>query len=192
MAELPLFPLNTVLFPGGRCQLRVFEKRYMDMVTAAIKTEQPFGICLISAGREVGEAAEPHAVGTTAHAVECDLIELGILGISVRGGRRFRIGHTHVQPDQLIVADAQYWPHERHTPLPATYQHLSRILQQIIAEIGEQYYFPPVKLDDANWVGYRLAELLPISNRLRQNLLEETDPANRLDMLTAAVQAGHA
>lgn len=194
MSELPLFLLHTVLFPGGRCRLRVFEKRYMDMVSTCLKTQQPFGICLIRTGTEVGEAAWPYAVGTAAHVVEWDMLQAGILGISVRGGRRFHVDHTHVQPDALIVGEVQFLPDEPATPLSATHQRLSELLALIINEVGEQYYFPPAKLDDAAWVAYRLAEFLPVQNRLRQDLLEESDPLKRLDMVAVAidaVQAGH-
>lgn len=187
MTKLPLFPLNTVLFPGGRCELRVFEKRYMDMVTTCLKREQPFGICLIRTGHEVGEAAQPHPFGTAAHIVECDVVEPGILSIAVRGGQRFRVAHTYVQPDKLIMADVEYLPEEGRTPLSIPYQRLSAILEKIITEVGEQHYSPPVKLDDAVWVAYRLAESLPVSNGLRQELLEESDPTYRLEMLAVAI-----
>jgi ATP-dependent Lon protease len=103
-AWLPLFPLKTVLFPGGVLPLRVFETRYVDMVRACMKTESPFGVVAIRTGTEVGKAAEPYAVGTHAHIVEWDMAELGVLLLQTRGGSRFRILETRLQNNQLLEA----------------------------------------------------------------------------------------
>jgi Lon protease-like protein len=101
---LPLFPLKTVLFPGGVLPLRVFETRYVDMVRACMKTDTPFGVVAIRSGTEVGTAAEPYPVGTHAHIVEWDMPELGVLLLQTRGGQRFRILETRRQNNQLLEA----------------------------------------------------------------------------------------
>lgn len=189
MTELALFPLHTVLFPEGRLGLRVFEKRYMDMVSASMKTAEPFGVCLIRSGKEVGQAAEPHAIGTAGHIIEWDMTQAGILQISVRGGRRFRVQRALTRPDQLIMGEVEFLPEERAEALPATHGDLRDLLAKILEQSGEQSYLPPVKLDDATWVAYRLAELLPLPSALKQQVLEQSGAASKLDLLAAAIAA---
>ena len=101
--ELSLFPLGTVLFPDGPLALRIFEPRYLDMVSACLRNDQPFGVCLIRSGREVGAAASPFAVGTLARIVDWHRSDDGLLGIVALGTRRFRVLETRTQPDQLLV-----------------------------------------------------------------------------------------
>lgn len=191
MRELPLFSLHTVLFPGGSLPLRVFEKRYRDMVTACLKDECEFGICLIQAGEEVGKAASPHRVGTTARIVACDVAQPGILSVTVRGGERFRVVRTRVQPDQLLLGTVERLPEPEHpAPLGAAHRELGALLARLIEQLGERYEFGRVKLDDASWVAYRLAELLPLGNALRQQVLERPDAEDRLELLQQALAPG--
>ena len=187
MSELPLFPVHSVLFPDGRFKLRVFEKRYMDMVTRCLKQETPFGVCLIRSGREVGEAAHPSSIGTTADIDEYDMPQAGILHITVRGGQRFRVLDTQVLADQLIIGETVFLPEEPHIGLGSTHEDLRELLAKIINEVDGNYYYPPVRLDDAIWVAYRLAELLPVSNECRQQMLEQPDPRQKLDILAAQI-----
>ena len=105
--EIPLFPLRTVLFPGGRLPLRIFEQRYLQMAKACLRHEQPFGVCLIREGREVGEPALPEEVGCMARIVEWDMPQFGVLQVVARGERRFRIQSRRVQADGLALASAQ-------------------------------------------------------------------------------------
>ncbi len=187
MSELAIFPLHTVLFPEGRLGLRIFEKRYMDMVSTCMKTAEPFGVCLIRSGTEVGEAAEPYTVGTAGHITEWDMTQAGILQISVRGGQRFRVERTRIRPDQLIMGDVEFLPDEHAQALPATHRDLADLLAKVLEQSGEQSYFPPVKLDDASWVAYRLTELLPLPGALKQEVLEQSGAVARLDLLAAAI-----
>lgn len=189
MSELPLFMLNTVLFPGGRLQLRVFEKRYMDMVSGCMKNEQPFGVCLIRAGAEVGQAAQPHPFGTTGHIVAWDMTQAGILNIVVRGGRCFCVKRTYVRPDQLLVGEVEFQPAEPAAALPVAHDDLRELLAKILEQLGEQYYFPPAQMADAGWVAHRLTELLPLPSDLKQQVLEQPHAEQKLDLLTAAIAA---
>ena len=189
MSELPLFPLNTVLFPEGRLQLRVFEKRYMDMVSGCLKNDQPFGVCLIRKGLEVGPAAQPYPFGTAGHIVAWDMTQTGILNIVVRGGRCFRVGRTHVRPDQLLVGEVEFQPQEPAAGLPVAHDDLRELLAKILEQLGEQYYFPPAQLADAGWVAHRLTELLPLPSDLKQQVLEQPRAEQKLDLLTAAIAA---
>lgn len=186
MAELALFPLHAVLFPGGRLALRVFEKRYRDMVSACLKREDVFGVCLIRAGREVGAAAEPYPVGTTARILACDLHQPGILNVSARGERRFRVLHTRVQRDQLLLAEVEMLE----DPVPAECVEHRAVLARLLEAIEDRDEAGALKLDDPLWVSYRLAELLPLANAERQELLEYPEAQGKLEGLMAAIAAG--
>lgn len=188
MSELPLFPVHSVLFPDGRLRLRVFEKRYMDMVTRCLKRDTPFGVCLIRAGHEVGEAAQPSAIGTTANLDEYDMPQPGILHVGVRGGERFRVLDRRVLADQLIMGETALLSEEPHVGLGPAHADLRELLAKILNEVDGRYYYPPVRLDDATWVAYRLAELLPVPNDCRQQILEQPDPRRKLDILAAQVK----
>src|SRR5512139_2924175 len=98
--RIPLFPLHTVLFPGGPLALRIFEPRYLDMISRVMKEERRFGICLIQEGEEVGDAAQPHTIGTLGRISYFNRRSDGLLGITVQGEQRFRILKTEIQPDR--------------------------------------------------------------------------------------------
>ena len=116
--QLPVFPLGSILFPGGTLSLRVFETRYMEMAKACLKNSAPFGIALISEGNEVGLPAVPESVGTIARIVEWDMQELGILQIRVRGENRFRISARTVTRSGLIIGEMTLIPDDLHVDCP--------------------------------------------------------------------------
>ena len=182
MTRIPLFLLHTVLFPGARLPLKVFEARYLDMVSACLRDKQPFGVCLIKSGQEVGDAGEPHRVGTLAHIEEWEMPTTGILHILVRGGERFEIARHGVE-NQLAVADISLWSPEPALEIPERSTGLVEFLREVLERAkpsGEENF------EDAGWVGMRLAELLPVDNRIRQQWLEQRDPVARLaDILQA-------
>ncbi len=180
--HIPLFPLNTVLFPGGLQPLKIFEQRYLDMAAACLKDEKPFGICLIDAGSETGEAAVPHPVGTLATIGRWDMEQLGILMIDATGGRRFRIIDHDVGASQLLEARVELLP-EPAVPLPLHSKRLLPLLQRVIADLGPGRMPEPHRYDDAGWVGYRITEVLPVQNLAKQKLLELDDPLARLEIL---------
>lgn len=181
--ELPLFPLKTVLFPGGVLTLRVFEPRYMEMTKRCLTTAAPFGVCLIREGAEVGTPAVPHGIGTTARISDWDMQELGVLNIRAVGDSRFQILDTRVEPSGLIVASARLLPIEAPTPLPPEHAACASVLRRIIAQVGEDRFEPPFRFDDAVWVGHRLAEALPLKLSAKQNMLEMNDSLMRLEIL---------
>ncbi|MBS1142622.1 MAG: Peptidase lon N-terminal [Proteobacteria bacterium] len=181
--HIPLFPLNTVLFPGGLQPLKIFEQRYLDMAAACLKDNTPFGICLIDKGREVGEGAVPHAVGTLASIGDWEMEQLGILMITARGGRRFRIIESSVGAGNLIEAKVELLAEPGPTPMPPERQRLLPLLRRIAADLGKERLPEPHRFDDAEWVGYRVTEVLPIQNLAKQKLLELDDPLARLEIL---------
>lgn len=182
MAELPLFLLNTVLFPGGRLTVRVFEKRYFDMVTASLKADRPFGVCLIKRGSEVGTAADPQEVGTYAHIIQCDLEQPGILQVTAKGGSRFRVRTARQQKDQLVIGEVEPSV-EVAGAMPERHSRLVEALRHVLEQAGDKSYFPPPEWEDAAWVSGRLVELLPLPLGLKQALLELDDIGMRLDVL---------
>lgn len=180
--EIPLFPLNAVLFPGGRLSLRVFEQRYMDMVTHALRDGTDFGICLIASGQEVGKPADPQAIGTIARIAEWDMQQLGLLNIKVDGGQRFRILDKRIESSGLQLAEIELIPDEPPLRLPEALSRLVPLMRVILADAGEAVPMPH-RLDDAVWIGNRYAELLPISLMAKQKLMEIDDSLLRVETI---------
>lgn len=185
---LPLFPLNTVLFPGGPLPLRIFEPRYVDMVRYCMRERSPFGVVSIRSGAEVGAVAETAEVGTTARIVDFSSLPDGLLGISCVGERKFRVLRRWQQSDGLNLADIELLAPEERLDLPAEFQHLSGLLRKVLPELGELYAATPLHPDDAAWVGYRLAEILPLSLSEKQQCLETDDPLARVARLNLLIR----
>jgi Lon protease-like protein len=180
---VPVFPLQTVLFPGALLPLKIFEVRYMDMARACLREDSPFGICLIREGQEVGAPAVPEPVGCLARIGECDMEELGILKVTAEGLERFRIISSEVNRAGLIVGEVERHEPEGEAVDAAGLAESADFLRKVIAGIGERRFAPPLRFDDASWVSFRLAEILPLRNDVKQKLLELTDPALRLAIL---------
>lgn len=183
--ELFIFPLHTVLFPEGMLPLKVFEQRYLEMTKACLRDNRPFGVCLIKEGREVGTAAVPAAVGCLATITHWDMPQLGMFHIIARGSQRFRIRSQRVAPNHLISAEFELIPAEQ--PGPEVDALCRQVLQAVIEKVGAERFPPPLRLDDAAWVGYRLAEALPLDASMKQELLELTDPGARLARLRSVL-----
>lgn len=179
--ELPLFPLNTVLFPGGRLRLKVFEARYLDMAAACLRLDSPFGVCLIKQGDEVGPAAIPEAVGCRARIVSTDMETPGVMLIEARGEGRFVLESTRLEANQLLVGQVRDKDDEASVPVPAHCRAALTLLGAVAARL------PDADLgelrDDATWVGFRLAEVLPLKASARQAMLEMNDSVKRLEIL---------
>jgi uncharacterized protein len=178
---LPLFPLGTVLFPGGLLPLRIFEPRYLDLVRDCGRQGSGFGVCLILEGHEVGAPASPAAIGCEARIVDFSSTEDGLLGITVQGGRRFHVAQTRVRDNGLIVADVDWLPDSAAVRIRPEHQLLATLLERILDRAAAG--FERAGLEDAEWVGWRLAEWLPLVMTDRQRLLQEPDPHRRLQRL---------
>ena len=181
--EIPIFPIAGVLFPGGVLTLKVFEQRYLDMAAACMKNGTPFGVCLFASGKEVGKPAIPHLIGTLAHISQADMPQLGILMVSVHGGRRFRILSQTTCPDGLLRAQVELIPEAESRAIPAAQLGLLPLLKRVSSDLGPEKMPEPHAFDDAAWVGYRLTEILPIQPLAKQKLLELDDPVSRLEIL---------
>ena len=180
---IPLFPLNTVLFPGGVLPLRIFEARYLDMIGECMRGDTGFGVCAIRSGSEVGGAAECCQVGTLARVMDFDRGEDDLLYILAKGESRFRVLNQHVAPNRLLRADIELLEDVPDRELPANRQGLARLLQQLLQRAGEPYSGLQPQYQSAAWVTGRLAELLPFALHDKQRLLEIDDPMRRLETL---------
>ena len=182
--DIPLFPLNAVLFPGGPLSLRIFEPRYLDMVRDCARAGSGFGVCMILHGRESGEPPVPAAVGTVARIVDFYTMPDGLLGIRAEGCDRFHVDSSRVRDNGLAHGSVRFWPPEPYVQMPPEFSLLSTILERLIDRSGSAFASTTHdRYDDASWVGFRLAEALPLENRERQHLLQMTDPITRLDQL---------
>ena len=182
-ATLPLFPLNTVVFPGGRLPLRIFEQRYLDMVKQAIADNTPFGICAIREGTETGTPAVPYSVGTRVHVTDWDMPETGILHIDTQADERFVIRSTHTEASGLLIGSVDEVSAESVIAVPDELELAVEILRHIVNEYGDAHFPAPHEFGNAVWVGYRLSEVLPLKLSIKQNLLEMNDSVMRLRIL---------
>ncbi len=180
---MPIFPLGTVLFPGAILPLRIFEVRYMDMAKACLREGAPFGVCLIREGQEVGAPAVPEPIGCSARIVECDVEELGILKVKAEGLERFRIVSQEVSRQGLIVGEVEPLALEAPVSGAEGLEESAGFLRKVIPAIGAERFNEPFHFDDATWVGFRLAEILPLRIDVKQKLLELTDATLRLAIL---------
>ena len=184
MAEtLPIFPLQTVLFPDGVLPLRIFEPRYLDMVADCLRNDTGFGVCLLRNGREVGAAAPCHEVGTLALIEDWEQGEEGLLHITARGQRRFRLLESRVEPNQLTRGEVEWLASEGAVPVPAGARLLPGLLGRLLEELGPPFDRLELREDDLGWVTARLTEILPLEPATRQAWLVAADPEQRAEGL---------
>jgi Lon protease-like protein len=189
-SELPLFPLQSVLFPGGLLNLTVFEARYLDLVSDCLRTGQPFGVVCLRQGSEVLKAAGTPArfetVGVTAELTDVDSDQPNVLRVKCVGRQRFRIGRSQQQSDglwsaevDLLADDPKLAPAEAAIPTVRALANAIATLKQQ----GSEPFLPPYSFDDAGWVANRWCELLPISLAAKQKLMELDQPQVRLQLV---------
>ncbi len=188
--SLAIFPLGTVLFPGGVLPLRIFEARYVDMVRECMASSQPFGVCLITRGREVGRPAEHEALGCTASIADWDMEQPGILQLRTVGGERFQILERRTQRDGLIRARVELIDSDPATNIPDEFAMCVTLIERIIEDVDREepedhrrILAQPYSPQDAGWVANRLAELLPLDMPSRQHLMSLSDPLQRLALI---------
>lgn len=190
MSELPLFPLRTVLFPGGLLPLRIFETRYVDMVGRCMREGGEFGVLLISSESEgdagpVGDLAE---IGTSARIVDFHALPDGLLGLMCRGARRFKLHTRRVQPDGLYIGDVEWLAEPAPSAVAPEHLPLTRLLRRVLHELGDTARHLDADFDDAGWVSNRLAEFLPLERSAQQQLLELEDPQRRMSVLAPLIE----
>lgn len=180
--RVPLFPLNTVLFPGGPLPLRIFEIRYIDMISERVQNDAPFGVLLIRDGEEAGTAST-FEVGTLARITDWYQGSDGLLGVTAIGEQRFRLLSADRKPDGLNVGDVELLPGEEPLRLPEKYQGMVDILAGVLDDLGRLYESLERHYDDAGWVTYRFVEILPLELEQKQQCLENSDPTERLKLV---------
>jgi Lon protease-like protein len=185
--SLPLFPLRTVLFPGGLLPLKVFEQRYVEMTKACMMNGRPFGVCLIVQGEEVatpdGARPEIASVGTLARITDWDVPQVGILHLATIGETRFQVRSQATQRNGLVVGEVTPIGPEAAQPLAEAYRPLANLLEVIASRVGPRNFPAERNFADASWVGYRLAEVLPLPLSIKQSMLEINDAGVRLEVL---------
>jgi uncharacterized protein len=190
--ELPLFPLNTVLFPGGLLPLKIFEQRYMDMAKGCLRDGSGFGICAIQAGSEVGAPAVPARVGCLAHIIEWDMPQLGVLQVLAQGDQRFRVHSYNANGAGLLIGSVEALENEPPTLISEEFSVLIKYGSAFSDYTDDRFKPSAAQLADAVWLGYRLCELLPLPLALKQQLLELTEPNAHLRILRKLLEASAA
>ncbi len=179
--SFPLFPLNTVLFPGCRLDLQIFEARYVDMIGRCMKQNGGFGVVAIVEGEEVGDAPERYClVGCEAHIRDWQQRPNGLLGIRVEGGRRFRVLSANVQPDQLTVAEVEWLDEQPDKPLTKEHDDLAALLEALSMHPMVAALEMGGEVNGQQELACQLAYLLPFERDQKQVLLEMDDPTVRL------------
>jgi Lon protease-like protein len=186
--SIPLFPLRTVLFPDGPLPLRVFEPRYLDMISRCMKEDTEFGVIMIRSGSETGEVRVAQ-IGTRARITDWYQGSDGILGVTAMGTRRFVLHDVRQQPDGLYIGSVEELAAEPEVALPADYRPMATLLEGVIDDLGKLYDPLPKRYDDAAWVAARFAEILPMELEQKQTCLEIDDPIERLEYVRPLLRA---
>ena len=187
--RVPLFPFNVVLFPGGPLPLRIFETRYIDMISERMRSDGPFGAVLIRDGVAAGGPAATFKTGTLARITDFYQGSDGLLGITAIGEQRFRLLDAERASDGLNIGTVERIPDEVAVPLPTGAQALADILSSVLDDLGKLYETLPRRFDDAGWVANRFIEILPIRLDQKQALLEDNDPLARLELVREALHS---
>jgi Lon protease-like protein len=203
--SLPLFPLGTVLFPGGLLPLRIFEVRYLDMIGKCHRQGTPFGVVSVTQGTEVRQAGGPiggaesfAAIGTLAVIREFEAPQPGLMQIESVGTRRFRITGSELQKHGLWTAAVEAIPDDMALAIPEDLTHTADALRRLIDTLearrraegsdgdeGMQLPFvTPYRFNDCGWVANRWSELLPLEPALKQRLMELDSPLMRLELVS--------
>ena len=181
--KIPLFPLNAVLFPGGALPLRIFEPRYLDMVSESMKSDTGIGVVLIADGLEAGAAAKPYEVGTLSTISYWHKRSDGMLGITLTGEQRFRILSLELMPNQLTIAEVELLAAFNEPEIENNNERQTKLLEQIISQLEPPYTTMTKKYDSVEWVSARLIELLPLELQEKQKLLNMENVDERINYL---------
>lgn len=192
---VPLFPLQTVLFPGGHLPLQIFEVRYLDMVGRCHKENTPFGVVALTEGQEV---RTPHAttarlegVGTLANLLHLDKVQAGLWRIQCQGRERFTVLTREQLPHGLWMAEIEVMPPDPWVTVPPDLTAAQTALQAVLQSMQEQApealgdwpLQPPFAWTDSGWLANRWAELLPLPLVTRQQLMSLDNPLLRLELV---------
>lgn len=186
--DLALFPLGGVLLPGGLLPLRIFEARYVDLISRCMRENEAFGVVLITSGNDTDTSVGIADMGTSARVIDFQPMPDGLLGVLCRGERRFRILERSQQANGLNRARVQWLSEPAPSPPAPQFAPLVSALRKAIASLINSQRFIEPHYEDAGWVSHRLAELLPLEPALLQRLLELDDPGKRLQLLAPLLE----
>lgn len=194
LQEIPLFPLQLVMFPGGRLDLQIFERRYIDLIRSCMRTETGFGICLLKKGLETMEAGTQqtiHRTGTYANIIDWDQLPNGLLGITVEGSAKFTIEECWQAESGVLTAKVEFSENDsvgkQAIPIDDDFDALSQLLQNLESHPLVEKKNLIIDYENLWDLGWRLAELIPIENSKKQSLLELDDPWERIENIEQLV-----
>lgn len=181
--QIPLFPLSSIVMPDGLMPLRIFERRYIDMIKACFKNDSGFGICLIKQGKEAGDVSEPYPLGTRVSIVDFDQGADGLLHITARGIEEFTLLTYSSNDSGLLIGEVSPIPKKAATAMEPEFELLAKKLDLILDYLDTESRYKEKKLDDADWVIHRLLEVLPLANDAKFELLQMQSNRERLEAL---------
>lgn len=181
--QLPLFPLSTIVLPGGLLPLRLFEPRYINMVKTCFKEESGFGVCLIKDGHEAGAVAQPYPQGTSVSIVDFDQGADGLLHITAQGQQEFNLLSYEANSENLLIGEVQLIETGSPTPASGQFSELAGKLALILDYVEPNIVYPEKMFDEPDWVCNRMLELLPLSAPSKFEILQLPTGKARLDAL---------
>jgi Lon protease-like protein len=189
VTSIPIFPLNLVLFPGGALPLKIFEQRYQHMTKNCLRDDAPFGVCRIRSGQEVGAPAEPESVGCSARIVDWEMPHPGLFHLNCTGEAVFHVTNSWVEDSGLIRGDVEWLADSGDVVDPKHFGVCRSALDRFVKRAGERFVAGPTALDDPEWVSYRLAEIIPVSMQVKQDLLAQPSTAARVSRIAKLLQS---
>jgi Lon protease-like protein len=186
--SLPLFPLHLPLFPGLRMSLKIFEPRYIRLVSESLRSGKGFGVVAIREGHEVGAMPETFSFGVEVSIVDWGQMDQGLLTITVEGRRRFRIGSLdRSRADQLLRADVEWLPEESPIDIPDDFSGLKELLSELAAHSVAAQFAITAEPESAQQLAWNLLQVVPIPVEYKVDLLEINDPLLRLRQLSVQI-----
>ncbi|MBX2838176.1 MAG: LON peptidase substrate-binding domain-containing protein [Gammaproteobacteria bacterium] len=183
MASLPLFPLSTVILPDGLLPLRLFERRYLDMVKQCFQNDTGFGVCLIREGMEAGTPAQPYPMGTEVKIIDFDQGSDGLLHITTRGVREFQILTYAADESQLLIGEVEFLEVPPTPDMAPDTERLAGTLKTVLELLEQRIPISEWQMDNPAWIANRLIELLPLDAASKYELLELHSTEARLNQL---------
>ncbi|MBY6034172.1 LON peptidase substrate-binding domain-containing protein [Marinobacter daepoensis] len=187
--NVPLFPLNSIVLPGGRIPLQLFEPRYIDMLSRCLKDDRGFVVVLLREGGETEAQASFYDIGTYVRIIDFQQLDNGLLGITVEGDCKVSVVRSWQQDDGLNVGDVECLLAEAQSDVPERYSELPSVLKALSRHPVVKDLEMAVDYSDARHIGWRLTELLPLDKQEKQRLVELQDPLERLDRLQQLLEA---
>lgn len=189
LEHVPLFPLGSIVLPGGRIPLQLFEPRYLDMLADCMRAQCGFVVVMVKEGHEARTDATFYDVGTYVQIVDFQQLDNGLLGITVEGLFKVVVQRRWQAPDGLNFGAAERLADEAEDALPSSHSELAVVLRALLRHPVVNQLELTVDFSSARDVGWRLTELLPLDARDKQRLLEYEDPLARLDKLASLLDA---